>query len=124
MCQDRSRIPAAIRAGYPAKVLAILCSLKTRCATHEDSGRLQFAPGEEHLFASSSSDNSLAVWDLRKLEQSGKIKHLASGVHPKTCQSAYFAPDGGSPPTHLHPPPSLMVTEKASLLQDAASDIV
>ena len=43
---------------------------------------------------SSSSDNSLAVWDLRKLSDSGKIKSVASGVHSKTCQSAYFAPDG------------------------------
>ena len=43
---------------------------------------------------SSSSDNSLAVWDLRKLTDAGKLKSVASGVHSKTCQSAYFAPDG------------------------------
>lgn len=55
---------------------------------------VQFAPGEEHFFVSSSSDNSLAVWDLRKLSDAGKIKSVASGVHSKTCQSAYFAPDG------------------------------
>ena len=45
---------------------------------------------------SSSSDNSLAIWDLRKLSDAGKIKSVASGVHSKTCQSAYFAPDGTS----------------------------
>jgi WD40 repeat protein len=60
---------------------------------------LQFAPGEEHLFVSSSSDNSLAIWDLRKLKDKNKFVSLASAVHPKTCQSAYFAPDGDPPPS-------------------------
>lgn len=59
-----------------------------------NSLRLQFAPGEEHLVVSSSSDNSLAVWDLRKLKDNSKFAYLARAVHPKTCQSAYFAPDG------------------------------
>lgn len=44
------------------------------------------------MFVSSSSDNSLAVWDLRKLGK--KMESAASAVHSKTCQSAYFAPDG------------------------------
>ena len=55
---------------------------------------MQFAPGSDHLFVSSSSDNSLAVWDLKSLDGKGKFKSIASAVHPKTCQSAYFAPDG------------------------------
>lgn len=65
---------------------------------------------------SSSSDNSLAVWDLRKLEAAGKIKQLASGVHPKTCQSAYFAPDGESPKPNTQLKNLLGHTHKAQWL--------
>lgn len=71
---------------------------------------------------SSSSDNSLAVWDLRKLSDSGKIKSVASGVHSKTCQSAYFAPDGTfADPSLVHAAISLGLCSFLSLLSTVVS---
>lgn len=42
--------------------------------------------------ATSCSDNSVCVWDVRKLSQGGKP--ISSISHSLTCQSAFFAPDG------------------------------
>ncbi|DBB11441.1 hypothetical protein WJX82_009846 [Trebouxia sp. C0006] len=49
-------------------------------------------PGQEHLLATACSDNSICIWDVRKLSQGGKPVRSVS--HSLTCQSAYFAPDG------------------------------
>ena len=55
---------------------------------------MQIEPGEEHLLATACSDNSICIWDVRKLSQGGKP--VSSVSHSLTCQSAYFAPDGMS----------------------------
>ena len=61
----------------------------------------QVEPGKELEILTASSDNSMSVWDLRKLDEKGKRQPLATTVHSKTCQSAYFAPDGTSSFTTL-----------------------
>ncbi len=53
---------------------------------------MQIESGQEHLLATACSDNSICVWDVRKLSQGGKP--VSSVTHSLTCQSAYFAPDG------------------------------
>ncbi len=53
---------------------------------------MQIEPGQEHLLATACSDNSICIWDVRKLSQGGKP--VSSVTHSLTCQSAYFAPDG------------------------------
>ena len=53
---------------------------------------IQIEPMEERLMATSCSDNSVCVWDVRKLSQGGEP--LSSISHSLTCQSAFFAPDG------------------------------
>lgn len=62
---------------------------------------MQVEPGQEHLLVSSSSDNSLAVWDSRKLGRG--CRALARAAHSLTCQSAFFAPDG-EPAVHVEDP--------------------
>ena len=64
--------------------------------------RMQIEPVEERLMATSCSDNSVSVWDVRKLSQGGKP--ISSISHSLTCQSAFFAPDGGflTPLTKSH----------------------
>ncbi|KAK9868093.1 hypothetical protein WJX84_011731 [Apatococcus fuscideae] len=49
-------------------------------------------PNEEQLLVTASADNSVAIWDVRKLGKGGKP--VSSATHSLTCQSAYFAPDG------------------------------
>lgn len=46
------------------------------------------------MLVSSCGDNSLAVWDLRKFGKGAKA--VAVTAHSRTCQSAYFAPDGAA----------------------------
>lgn len=53
---------------------------------------LSLEPLAEHLLATSSSDNSTVVFDVRHLGKGGKP--VCSASHAYTCQSAYFAPDG------------------------------
>lgn len=54
---------------------------------------MQVEPTEERLLVTSSADNSLAIWDVRQMGKGGKP--VSSASHSLTCQSAYFAPDGG-----------------------------
>lgn len=49
-------------------------------------------PCADHLVATSSTDSSVSIWDMRSFGP--KSKPLSSGSHRQTCQSAYFAPDG------------------------------
>ncbi len=53
---------------------------------------LQVEPGEERYFVTSCSDNSIAMFDLRKMGKGSKP--AATAMHSLTCQSAFFAPDG------------------------------
>ena len=53
---------------------------------------LQVEPGEERYFITSCSDNSIALFDLRKMGKGSKP--AATATHSLTCQSAFFAPDG------------------------------
>ena len=49
-------------------------------------------PGAERLFATSCGDQTVQVWDVRK---TGKgCKPVSRLQHTKSCQAAYFAPDG------------------------------
>ncbi len=49
-------------------------------------------PCADHLVVTSSTDSTIAMWDMRMF--SPKSKALSTGAHKQTCQSAYFAPDG------------------------------
>jgi WD40 repeat protein len=55
-------------------------------------------PTAGNLVVTSSSGAEVSVWDMRKLGKgSGKSKsgmRLLTFNHPKSCQAAYFAPDG------------------------------
>ena len=52
-------------------------------------------PLAEHLVATSSTDSTIAIWDLRKIQSARSTPSpLATAEHGKTCQSAYFCPDG------------------------------
>ena len=64
---------------------------------------LHLEPAGERELASSCSDGSLAVWDVRKLTSAagGVVQPVATARHSFTCQSAYFAPNGAQPVTPL-----------------------
>ena len=49
-------------------------------------------PCADHLVVTSSTDSTIAIWDMRKFGP--KSNALSIGAHKQTCQSAYFAPDG------------------------------
>jgi WD40 repeat protein len=52
-------------------------------------------PLAEHLVATSSTDSTIAIWDLRKMQSArSSPTPVATAQHGKTCQSAYFCPDG------------------------------
>eukprot|EP00890_Picochlorum_soloecismus_P002433 jgi/Picsp_1/3190/NSC_06030-R1_wd repeat-containing protein 76-like len=52
-------------------------------------------PMAEHLVATSSTDSTIAIWDLRKMQSARSTPSpVATAGHSKTCQSAYFCPDG------------------------------
>ena len=52
-------------------------------------------PLAEHLVATSSTDSTIAIWDLRKMQSArSSPTPIATAEHGKTCQSAYFCPDG------------------------------
>ena len=48
------------------------------------------------MLASASGDNTVKVWDVRKLGGGGKAQCLAELAHGKSVQSAYFAPAGSA----------------------------
>lgn len=49
-------------------------------------------PIAQHLIATSSTDSTVAMWDIRKLGT--RATPMATASHNQTCQSAYFSPDG------------------------------
>jgi len=54
-------------------------------------------PSEGNLFVTSSTDKSVTVWDIRLMGNRGmktSKKAVVSYYHGKSCQGAYFAPDG------------------------------
>lgn len=50
-------------------------------------------PCADHLVATSSTDSTIAIWDMRTFGTKSS-KPVCVGSHRQTCQSAYFAPDG------------------------------
>lgn len=54
---------------------------------------IDFHPGNAHLMATSSSDGSVCIWDLRSMKKDGSesIKRIS---HERAVQSAYFSPTG------------------------------
>ena len=60
---------------------------------------LHVEPLAERELASSCSDGSIALWDVRKLASAdgGAVQPSATAGHSFTCQAAYFAPDGTRP---------------------------
>ena len=73
-------------------------ALSVKCQVHRGTRGalydLQVEPGEERYFITSCSDNSIALFDLRKMGKGSKP--AATARHSLTCQSAFFAPDGAS----------------------------
>lgn len=55
---------------------------------------LHIEPAAGRLFVSSAADGAVCVWDLRKFGKSMRPLHTLE--HAKSCQGAYFAPDGSS----------------------------
>ncbi|KAL6757062.1 WD40-repeat-containing domain protein [Haematococcus lacustris] len=66
---------------------------------------LSLEPGSQQLLAAACSSGSVAVWDVRRLNQAGqgmgaggssgrRGEPLCLVQHPNSCQSAYWAPDG------------------------------
>ncbi|KAJ9513292.1 hypothetical protein QJQ45_001328 [Haematococcus lacustris] len=65
---------------------------------------LSLEPGCQQLLAAACSSGSVAVWDVRRLNQAGqgtgaggsagRGEPLCLVQHPNSCQSAYWAPDG------------------------------
>ena len=90
------RIHATALKSLGAQRSSIKSCHKCHKLLNSSSGFSQVEPGKELEILTASSDNSMSVWDLRKLDEKGKRQPLATTVHSKTCQSAYFAPDGTS----------------------------
>jgi hypothetical protein len=59
---------------------------------------LQLEPGAGALLATACGDAHVCVWDVRALGGAGgrAPQPLASLAHGKSCQSAFFAPDGST----------------------------
>lgn len=57
---------------------------------------IMIEPLEERLLATSCSDTSVCVWDVRKLGTPGAkgVKPVGTIHHGKSCQGAYWAPHG------------------------------
>lgn len=51
-----------------------------------------FSPPRVQVFATSSTDTCVRVWDVRRLGPTPKP--VAEGAHRSSCQAAHFAPDG------------------------------
>eukprot|EP01025_Chloroclados_australasicus_P035698 TRINITY_DN3634_c0_g1_i4.p1 TRINITY_DN3634_c0_g1~~TRINITY_DN3634_c0_g1_i4.p1 ORF type:complete len:472 (-),score=42.60 TRINITY_DN3634_c0_g1_i4:324-1739(-) len=66
-----------------------------KCAVHDRKiGCVNLEPMHSQIFLTCCNDNTVAVWDMRKLQESGKKKNLYEMPHSRTCQSAYFCPGG------------------------------
>ena len=62
-------------------------------ALHEKKiNTVHVEPGEERLLATSCGDQTVCVWDVRNTGKGAKPTSLLQ--HSKSCQAAYFAPDG------------------------------
>lgn len=53
---------------------------------------VQLEPSQEQVFATSSTDTSIRLWDLRSWGKGAKP--LATANHKNACQAAMWAPDG------------------------------
>lgn len=60
-----------------------------------DSHSLSLASGFARTRPPALSDTSVSVWDVRKLSEAAKgLKPLCAVSHDKSCQAAFFCPDG------------------------------
>lgn len=63
---------------------------------HEDRiNTIDFNPQNPNIMATSSSDATVCLWDLRKVD-AGKPKSLKIVNHERAVHSAYFSPSGSS----------------------------
>ncbi|QDZ20070.1 WD40 repeat domain-containing protein [Chloropicon primus] len=56
---------------------------------HRKINTVHIEPSEGNLFATSCTGGDVGVWDLRKLPRA-----VEKYAHAKSCQAAYFSPDG------------------------------
>lgn len=61
---------------------------------HEDRiNTIDFNPKNPSIMATSSSDGTACIWDLRNIS-SGRLKNMRVVNHKKAVHSAYFSPSG------------------------------
>ena len=60
---------------------------------HKKINTVSVDPERGHLFATSSTDGDVSVWDLRRLSLAGPTP-VARLAHAKSCQAAYWSPAG------------------------------
>lgn len=71
----------------------------TRIQLHDKKvAHLHLNPGHPHLLATSSHDNTVAVWDVRKMSggKKGKADPLSRLAHGKGVNAAYWSPITGN----------------------------
>lgn len=89
------RFPWSHLGGSAHRLLAKPIRMPQAVGLHDKKvNTLHLEPGAERELASSCSDGSVAVWDVRKLASGGAVQPIATAGHSFTCQSAYFAPNG------------------------------
>ncbi|XP_047323643.1 WD repeat-containing protein 76 [Impatiens glandulifera] len=65
-------------------------------ALHESRiNTIDFNPANANVMATSSSDGTACIWDLRKMNKD-KPRCIREVLHEKAVNSAYFSPSGGS----------------------------
>ncbi|KAJ6435742.1 hypothetical protein OIU84_000874 [Salix udensis] len=71
-------------------------SVSSQWTLHEDRiNTIDFNPQNPNIMATSSSDATVCLWDLRKVD-AGKPKSLKIVNHGRAVHSAYFSPSGSS----------------------------
>ncbi|KAH8481793.1 hypothetical protein H0E87_029323 [Populus deltoides] len=71
-------------------------SVSSQWTLHEDRiNTIDFNPQNPNIMATSSSDATVCLWDLRKVD-AGKPKSLKIVNHERAVHSAYFSPSGSS----------------------------
>ena len=51
-------------------------------------------PSAENMIVTSSTSAEVSIWDVRKAGKKNLYSRMLNYIHPKSCQGAYFAPDG------------------------------
>ena len=60
---------------------------------HNTINSIDFHPEKKHMLATSSTDRTTCIWDLRRLKKK-KEDCLKVLKHSRSVQSAYFSPSG------------------------------